>query len=83
MSDMLFAPEKIAHNEKIVFNARIFVGLVFGILAGVLGVTGLFKGLIFYLVSLLFSTVLLFITLPKVNYRLILFYYFSNQQTTF
>ncbi|KAL9653772.1 hypothetical protein ABK040_008637 [Willaertia magna] len=58
------ALDKLAHNDNIVYKCKIFISLVFGIVAGVFGFTG-FSGFLFYIIASLFSSIIIAIGLPK------------------
>ncbi|KAL0485356.1 ER membrane protein complex subunit 6 [Acrasis kona] len=65
-SDNVYAQDKIAHNENIIYKCRAFGAVVFGILAGVFGLTSLW-GLLVYVISSIVISIFLFATLPKLS----------------
>ncbi len=61
------ALDKLAHNDNNVYLCKIFISIMFGVMAGVFGLTGIYGFLLFGLSSL-FSSFLIILTLPKVKY---------------
>ncbi|EFC50063.1 predicted protein [Naegleria gruberi] len=57
--------DKIAHNDNVVYKCKIFISLVFGIVAGIFGLSGLSGFLFYILVSVVISSVLIGLVLPK------------------
>ncbi|KAF0980267.1 hypothetical protein FDP41_013481 [Naegleria fowleri] len=64
-SDPKIAWDKVAHNDNIVYKCKIFISLVFGIVAGIFGLTGLSGFLFYVVVSLVISSVLIGFCLPR------------------
>ncbi len=65
-ADNTYALDKIAYNDNIIYKCRIFGSVVFGILAGVFGLTSLWGFTVYVLSSIVISLFLL-LTLPKVR----------------
>ena|SRR3989338_10951259 len=59
------ALDKVAHNDNVVYKCKTFISIVFGIVAGIFGLTGLTGFLFYILVSLVISSVLIGLALPK------------------
>ena len=66
----LYAADKVAHNDKIVYQSKLFVSVMFGIMTGVLGLTGLY-GFLVYIIAMIFTTIILTSTLPSVSCKAI------------
>ena len=62
----IYALDKVAYNDNIIYKSRIFGSLVFGILAGVFGFTSL-MGVAIYILSSLVISIFLCTTLPNVR----------------
>jgi hypothetical protein len=63
-ADNVYAMDKVAYNENIIYKCRIFGAVVAGMLTGVFGLTGLAGFAVFILSSLLISLFLV-LSLPK------------------
>lgn len=56
--------DKVAHNDNVVYKCKIWMSLVFGIVAGIFGYTGLSGFLFYVVVSFLIAPVLIALALP-------------------
>jgi hypothetical protein len=65
-ADNVFAMDKVAYNENIIYKCRIFGAVVFGVLAGVFGFTSL-TGFAVYVLSSIVISLFLVVSLPKVR----------------
>jgi len=63
-------PEKIANNVRIVYSSRIFLSIIAGCTAGILGLTGLIGFACYLLLCTLQTIVLLF----KIKFKVHTFY---------
>jgi len=55
----VYSPELIAHNQRVVNSSRVWTSLVAGCAAGILGITGILPGFLFYAVITAFTSLLL------------------------
>jgi len=58
------AHDKVAHNENNIYLCRIFVSIMFGVMTGVFGFTGL-SGFLIFALSSLFASFLIILSLPR------------------
>lgn len=64
-SNPKIAQDKLAHNENLVYLSRVFTSILFGVMAGVFGYTGM-QGFGLFLLSSLFTSLLTVMMLPRV-----------------
>jgi hypothetical protein len=64
-SNLKIAQDKLALNENLVYLSRVFTSVLFGVMAGMFGYTGM-QGFALFLLSSLFTSVLIIMMLPKV-----------------
>jgi predicted acyltransferase len=62
--DKKIAPEKLASNDNIVYQSKVFTSIVFGVVAGMFGLTGV-NGFAFYVLSSILTSIMLLTTLPR------------------
>jgi hypothetical protein len=60
-----FSQERIQENDSVVSRNKTFSGLIFGTVAGILGITG-FLGFFVYLVTHMITTGLIYSRIPRV-----------------